>query len=75
MYFWSLVRNYKLNDVTLTTLQRETNAAIFVEDQIVIEAQQQRISELPDLPLRTLNIDAGSFRARKIIERMIAEEA
>lgn len=75
MYFWSLVRNYKLNDVTLTTLQRETNAAIFVEDQIVIEAQQQRILDMGDMPLRTLNIDAGSFRARKIIERMIAAEA
>lgn len=74
MYFWSLVRNYKLSDVTLTTLQRETNAAIFVEDQIVLEAQQQRIDEMPDMPLRTLNIDAGSFRARKIVERMIAEE-
>lgn len=74
MYFWSLVRNYKLNDVTLTSLQRETNASIFVEDQIVIEAQQQRINEMPHMPLRTLNIDAGSFRARKIVERMIESE-
>ncbi len=74
MYFWSLVRNYRLGDMALTTLQRETNARIFVDDQIVLEGQQQRISMMPDMPLRTLNIDAGSFRARRIIERMIADE-
>lgn len=75
MYFWSLVRNYKLNDVTLTTLQRETNASIFVEDQVVLEAQQERINEITHMQLRTLNIDAGSFRARKIIERMVGQES
>jgi len=75
MYFWSLVRNYRLNDASLTALQRETNAKIFDEDRIVLEAQQQRIDAMPDAPLRTLGIDAGSFRARRIIERMIADEA
>ncbi len=74
MYFWSLVRNYKLQDQSLTTQLREANAKIFVEDQIVLEAQQQRMLDMPDAPLRTLNIDAGSFRARKIIDRMIEEE-
>ncbi len=54
MYFWSLVRNYRLNDATLTALQRETNAKIFEEDRVVLEAQQQRIDAMPDTPLRTL---------------------
>jgi phenylpropionate dioxygenase-like ring-hydroxylating dioxygenase large terminal subunit len=74
MYFWSLVRNYRLGDATLTALQRETNAKIFEEDRVVLEAQQQRIDAMPNAPLRTLAIDAGSYRARRIIERMIAEE-
>jgi vanillate O-demethylase monooxygenase subunit len=74
MYFWSLVRNYRLQDATLTALQREMNAKIFEEDRVVLEAQQQRIDMMPHAPLRTLNIDAGSFRARRIIERMIGEE-
>lgn len=74
MYFWSLVRNYRLRDQSLTTQLREANAKIFVEDQVVLEAQQRIIDALPDRPLRTLNIDAGSARARRIIQRMIEEE-
>jgi hypothetical protein len=54
---------------------RETNAKIFEEDRVVLEAQQQPIDAMPNTPLRTLAIDAGSYRARRIIERMIGEEA
>lgn len=74
MYFWALVRDYRLTDQTLTAQLRDANARIFVEDQIVLEAQQARIDARPDVPLRSLNIDAGSARARRIIDRMIAEE-
>jgi vanillate O-demethylase monooxygenase subunit len=74
MYFWSRLRNYKLRDQSLTTQLREAVANIFVEDQIVVEAQQIAINEHPDRPLRSLNIDGGSTRARKIIDDMIASE-
>jgi vanillate O-demethylase monooxygenase subunit len=74
MYFWSLMRNYRLRDQSLTTQLREANAKIFVEDQVVVEAQQQMIDQLTDSPLRNLNIDAGSMRARRIIQDMINAE-
>jgi vanillate monooxygenase len=74
IYFWCLIRNYKLRDQSLTTQLREANAKIFVEDQLVIEAQQRAIDEHPDNALRNLNIDAGSMRARRIIDEMIASE-
>ena len=74
MYFWSMTRNYKLNDQSLTSLLREANANIFLEDLVVVEAQQRYITEHPHAPLRNLNIDAGSMRARKIIDDMIAAE-
>src|SRR5262245_54034227 len=74
MYFWSLVRNYRLQDQTLTTQQRVANAKIFVEDQEVVEAQQMSMEDLAGHPLRTLNIDAGSVRARRIIDDMIQSE-
>ena len=67
-------RPCKLADQTLTTQLREANANIFLEDLVVVEAQQRVLSERPDAPLRNLNIDAGSMRARKIIEDMIAGE-
>ncbi|MGZ3411726.1 MAG: aromatic ring-hydroxylating dioxygenase subunit alpha [Xanthobacteraceae bacterium] len=74
MYFWSLVRNYRIGDQSLTTQLREANAKIFIEDQIVVESQQRSISAMPGHTLRTLNIDAGSFRARRIIDEMIESE-
>src|SRR5262245_13356147 len=74
MYFWSLVRNYRLRDQTLTTQQREANAKIFIEDQIVVEAQQREIDRRPGVALRNISIDAGSMRARHIIDEMIAGE-
>ena len=54
---------------------REANAGIFLEDLAVVEAQQQAMLENPDMPLRNLNIDAGSMRARKIVDEMIAGES
>ncbi len=74
MYFWSLMRNYRLRDQSLTTQLREANANIFVEDQVVVEAQQRAINENPDYALRNLNIDAGAMRARRIIDDMITSE-
>ena len=74
MYFWSMTRNYRLRDQSLTTQLREANANIFLEDLVVVEAQQRVLNERPEAPLRNLNIDAGSMRARKIIDDMIASE-
>ena len=74
MYFWSLMRNYKLRDQSLTTQLREANAKIFTEDQVIVEAQQQALDTYPSRPMRNLNIDAGSMRARRIIEDMIETE-
>jgi vanillate O-demethylase monooxygenase subunit len=74
MYFWSLMRNYKLRDQSLTTQLREANAKIFTEDQVIVEAQQQALDAYPNRAMRNLNIDAGSMRARRIIEDMIETE-
>jgi vanillate O-demethylase monooxygenase subunit len=74
MYFWSIVRNYRLRDQSLTTQLREANAQIFVEDQVVVEAQQLAIIEHPDLAIHNLNIDAGSTWARRMVDDMIATE-
>ncbi len=74
MYFWSLMRKYHLRDQSLTTQLREANARIFVEDQVVVEAQQKSILENPELAIRNLNIDAGLTWARRIIDDMIAAE-
>ncbi len=74
MYFWSLVRNYRLRDQSLTTQLRQANARIFEEDREVVEAQQRAIDDLPGHSLSNLNIDAGSVWARRIIEGMVVRE-
>jgi phenylpropionate dioxygenase-like ring-hydroxylating dioxygenase large terminal subunit len=74
MYFWSLVRNHHLRDQTLTTQLRQANARIFEEDRAVLEAQQRSIEAQSDRVLRNLNIDAGSLRARRLIDGMVARE-
>jgi vanillate O-demethylase monooxygenase subunit len=73
MYFWTLLRNYRLRDQTLTTQLRDANARIFEEDLAVVEAQQRAIAAAPDQPLNNLNVDADALWARRVIERMSAE--
>src|SRR5262245_11780002 len=75
MYFWTLVRNYRLRDQTLTNQLRDANARIFEEDRAVVEAQQLALQEAGSDGIHNLNIDAGSVWARRIIDRMVADEA
>jgi len=75
MYFWSLVRSYRLRNQDLTSQLRKANAKIFEEDRAVLEAQQLTISARPDQPLRNLNIDAGSLWSRRIIDGLIERES
>jgi phenylpropionate dioxygenase-like ring-hydroxylating dioxygenase large terminal subunit len=74
-YFWSFVRNYRLHDHSLTTELREGVRGIFGEDERVFEAQQRAIEEHPDHVFYNLNIDAGAMWARRLIDRMLADEA
>jgi phenylpropionate dioxygenase-like ring-hydroxylating dioxygenase large terminal subunit len=73
-YFWAFSRNYCLNEQRLTHQLREGVAAIFREDEHILEAQQRAIEEHPDHQFYNLNIDAGSMWARKLVDQMIAKE-
>jgi phenylpropionate dioxygenase-like ring-hydroxylating dioxygenase large terminal subunit len=75
MYFWSLMSNYKLREQSAYTQLREANAKVFAEDQAVVEAQHHALESYAARAMRNLNIDAGSMRARRIIEDMIEAEA
>jgi phenylpropionate dioxygenase-like ring-hydroxylating dioxygenase large terminal subunit len=74
-YFWAFARNYCLGEQRLTHQLREGVAGIFREDELVLEAQQIAIDEHPDHQFYNLNIDAGSMWARRLIDRMISQEA
>jgi vanillate O-demethylase monooxygenase subunit len=73
-YFWGMARNFNTEDKPLTATIRDGQAAIFQEDVGILEAQQRNLTEQPDRHLMRLNIDMGGFEARRILERLVAEE-
>lgn len=73
-YFWAFARNHHVKDQSWTTRLREGVSGVFGEDEIILEAQQKAIDANPDHQFYNLNIDAGSMWARKLIDRMVAEE-
>jgi vanillate O-demethylase monooxygenase subunit len=77
-YFWNFVRNYRLHDQTLTTelhLAHVNNGrGVYEQDVAVLEAQQKAIDHSPRQPFYNLNIDAGALWARRMIDRMIADD-
>ena len=73
-YFWAFARNYCLGEQRLTHQLREGVAAIFREDEQVLEAQQQAMDDRPNQAFYNLNIDAGSMWARRLIDGLVARE-
>ena len=73
-YFWGMARNFNVEDKVLTETIRSGQAAIFGEDVGILEAQQRNLTEQPSRHLMRLNIDMGGFEARRILERLVAEE-
>jgi vanillate O-demethylase monooxygenase subunit len=73
-YFWAFARNYSLHEQRLTHQLREGVATIFREDESILEAQQRAIDEHPGYRFYNLNIDAGAMWARRLIDRLVAQE-
>jgi vanillate O-demethylase monooxygenase subunit len=73
-YFWGMARNFRADDKALTAQIREGQGKIFAEDLEILERQQANLAMWPRRELLRLNIDAGGVAARKIIDRLVAEE-
>ena len=73
-YFWGMARNFNVEDERSPPRIRDGQAAIFGEDVGILEAQQKNLAEQPNRHLMRLNIDMGGFEARRILERLVAEE-
>jgi phenylpropionate dioxygenase-like ring-hydroxylating dioxygenase large terminal subunit len=73
-YFWAFVRNYELGDQRITTLIRDGVGGVFAEDEAVLAAQQRAIDDHPEKEFYNLNIDGGAMWARRLIDKMLAEE-
>jgi len=73
-YFWGMARSFRVSDVALTAQIREGQGRVFAQDTAVLEAQQRNLTLHRHRKLLKLNIDAGGVQARRIIERLIAQE-
>ena len=73
-YFWGMARSFRVGDAALTAQIREGQGRVFAQDTAVLEAQQRNLALHPQRRLLKLNIDAGGVQARRIIDRLIAQE-
>jgi len=73
-YFWGMARNFNPHDKSLTASIREGQGKIFSEDLQMLERQQRNLLEHPERRLLSLNIDSGGVQARRVLDRIIAQE-
>jgi phenylpropionate dioxygenase-like ring-hydroxylating dioxygenase large terminal subunit len=74
-YFWHHARNFRLDEPALTERLAKATSTAFGEDVGVVEAQQDRMTRAPaDKPIIDINADAGVLQARRLLDRLIAEE-
>ena len=73
-YYWASVRQHQLEDPAVDKLFFDNTVEAFIEDQGVLEAQQERLSEDNEDWTVNLKGDAGCLQARRILEKLIAAE-
>jgi vanillate O-demethylase monooxygenase subunit len=73
-YFWSMLRDFCLDDDALTRSMVVDNAKIFEEDRVILEAQQKAILENPSPTnsMSYINLDKGPMRMRQLIRARVA---
>jgi len=74
-YFWGMARDFEVKDQGLTCRIKDAQSAVFAEDIVVLEAQQENILRRTDRQLRNFNIDAGGVRARRLIESALTRQS
>jgi vanillate O-demethylase monooxygenase subunit len=70
-----MARDFEVKDQGLTCRIKDAQSAVFAEDIVVLEAQQENILRRPDRQLRNFNIDGGGVRARRLIESALAKQS
>jgi phenylpropionate dioxygenase-like ring-hydroxylating dioxygenase large terminal subunit len=73
-YFWSSANGYRQDDPIATERLFDEIASTFDQDKAILEAQQERLLEIPDAPLVDIHGDAARVHARRSIDRLIADE-
>jgi len=73
-YFWSVANGYRQNEPEATEQLDREIAPTFVEDRVMVEAQQARLGEFGEAGLVDIASDATRMQMRRMVERLIARE-
>ena len=74
-YFWSFPRNYKLDDKAVHEFLQKGIYNTFLEDIAMLEGQQRIMDAAPEAAQIDINADGASIQARRMMDRLLAEEA
>jgi len=75
-YFWSLSRDFRVDDAALTDTIRDAIYSTFNEDKAMLESQQCALKEVGgDLPKIAIGVDDAPLRARRLLASLIEQEA
>lgn len=74
-YFWTHARDFKLGDADLTDKIHSTLHDAFLEDKVMIEAQQRVIRSFPNEKYVGIAADAGPNMGRRLIAIRLEQEA
>jgi vanillate O-demethylase monooxygenase subunit len=74
-YFWANARDFDLDNGDLTKLMFDASENAFQQDKDILEAQQRCIDLDPTAPMIDVGGDVGGLSARRIVERLIADQA
>ena len=73
-YLFSVAHNFRIDDAALTQRMHQLAVATFVEDKVVLEAQQRRRAEHPERALLDVRNDIATVHARHIVAELAAAE-
>jgi vanillate O-demethylase monooxygenase subunit len=73
-YFWRSTRDYDVDSAETTALILKSTTIAFDEDKGMLEAEQRIIDLAPTAPQIGVMGDTGGLQARRIVERLRAEE-
>jgi vanillate O-demethylase monooxygenase subunit len=74
-YMWTMAANNHPDKPDMLDLVYEQTALTFHEDKEVIEAQYENMKRFPGAPQIDIHVDVGPNRARRIIDRLLKQQA
>ena len=73
-YFWSVGRNYNVDDIAVTGAMHAEFKSIFSEDVEIVEAQQKSLDNTSVWQPIDVNADAPVLQARQLLKKFISAE-